>query len=74
MSDLPTVGRQLRSLVKSTGELELSLQDAEVQQPGDNEVSADLENGRPSRIARGASICIFSRANLWSTTSKIHGP
>jgi len=43
MSDLPTVGRQLRSLVKSTGELELSLQDAEVQQPGDNEVLVKVE-------------------------------
>ena len=38
MSELPTVGRQLLSLVKPSGELELSLQDAEVQAPGENEV------------------------------------
>ena len=43
MSDLPTVGRQLRSLVKSSGELELSLQDVEVQEPGDNEVLVRVE-------------------------------
>ena len=43
MSELPTVGRQLRSLVKSSGELELSLQDVEVQPPGDKEVLVKLE-------------------------------
>jgi NADPH2:quinone reductase len=43
MSDIPTVGLQLRSLVKSTGVLELSLQDTEVQAPGPNEVLVRVE-------------------------------
>ena len=43
MSELPTVGRQLMSLVKPSGELELSLQDVEVQAPGENEVLVKVE-------------------------------
>jgi len=43
MSDLPSVGLQLRSLVKSSGELELSLQDIEVQAPGPKEVLVRVE-------------------------------
>ena len=43
MSELPTVGRQLMSLVKSSGELELSLQDVEVQAPGEKEVLVKVE-------------------------------
>ena len=43
MSELPTVGRQLLSLVKPGGELELSLQDVEVQAPGENEVLVKVE-------------------------------
>ena len=43
MSELPTVGRQLMSLVKPSGELELSLQDVEVQAPGEKEVLVKVE-------------------------------
>ena len=43
MSELPTVGRQLMSLVKPSGELELSLQDVEVQTPGEKEVLVKVE-------------------------------
>ena len=43
MSKLPTVGRQLLSLVKPSGELELSLKDVEVQEPGENEVLIKVE-------------------------------
>ena len=65
MSDLPTVGRQLRSLVKSTGELELSLQDAEVQQPGDNEVLVRVEAApiNPSDLGLLLAMSDVSKAN-----------
>ena len=65
MSDLPTVGRQLRSLVKSTGELELSLQDTEVQQPGDNEVLVRVEAApiNPSDLGLLLAMSDVSKAN-----------
>lgn len=43
MSEIPNVGLQLRSLVKASGELELSLQEAPVQAPGPNEVLVRVE-------------------------------
>ncbi|MEM9620705.1 MAG: zinc-binding dehydrogenase [Pseudomonadota bacterium] len=43
MSDLPTTGLQLRSLVTQAGKLELSLEDVEVTPPGANEVVVRVE-------------------------------
>ena len=43
MPDLPKTGLQLRSLVKSSGELELSIVDAPVGEPGPDEVVVRVE-------------------------------
>jgi NADPH2:quinone reductase len=43
MSDLPTSNLQLRSLVTSEGQLQLSLEDIPVTPPGDNEVLVRVE-------------------------------
>lgn len=43
MSDIPSTGRQLQSLVTSGGELQLSLADVPVRAPGDNEVLIRVE-------------------------------
>ena len=63
MSELPTVGRQLLSLVKP-GELELSLQDAEVQAPGENEVLVKVEASpiNPSDLGMLLAMADISKA------------
>lgn len=43
MSDIPTSGRQLQSLVTGGGELRLSIADVPVRAPGDNEVLIRVE-------------------------------
>ncbi|MEM7101000.1 MAG: zinc-binding dehydrogenase [Pseudomonadota bacterium] len=43
MSDLPSSGLQLRSMVTSAGKLELSLEDVEVQPPGPDQVVVQVE-------------------------------
>ena len=69
MSELPTVGRQLRSLVKSSGELELSLQDVEVQPPGDKEVLVKVEASpiNPSDLGLLLAMSDVSRATQSGT-------
>ena len=42
-TSIPATGKQLRTLVKSSGELELSLADVPVPQPGDDEVLIQVE-------------------------------
>ena len=65
MSELPTVGRQLLSLVKPGGELELSLQDAEVQAPGENEVLVKVEASpiNPSDLGMLLAMADISKAS-----------
>ena len=65
MSELPTVGRQLLSLVKPSGELELSLQDAEVQAPGENEVLVKVEASpiNPSDLGMLLAMADISKAS-----------
>ena len=65
MSELPTVGRQLLSLVKPSGELELSLQDAEVQAPGENEVLVKVEASpiTPSDLGMLLAMADISKAS-----------
>ncbi|MAH72559.1 MAG: NADH oxidase [Porticoccaceae bacterium] len=71
MSEIPEISRQLRSLVKSSGELVLSIQDSKVAPPRANEVLLKVEASpiNPSDLALLLGYSDISKAEYSGTES-----
>ena len=71
MSEIPDISRQLRSLVKSSGELELSIKDSKVAPPGTNEVLLKVEASpiNPSDLGLLLGYSDISKAKYSGTES-----
>ena len=78
MSEIPTVGRQILSLVKPNGELQLSLGDVEVQEPGENEVLIKVEASPINPSDLGMLLAMADVSNATESGSEgnptIHAP
>ena len=78
MSEIPTVGRQILSLVKPNGELQLSLEDVEVQEPGENEVLIKVEASPINPSDLGMLLAMADVSNATESGSEgnptIHAP